>query len=350
MQVNIRTYTADLRTHASRLAESGVPLADLTGLAVLVQPDNVKRSFQHQLRKEGLTQPKGKICYRLFGQIVVIKKAAQFLGVPVEHMTLLHKRLKWVRPQKKGMSATKKARLSQFSNRDVERTFLDLPTRVALELDKIVSPTHLDALEMQSAAALELHIHWPVRIGNLADLDLEKHVRRPPGGIPGRWLFEVEGDEVKNDMPLIYDLNEESSELLDLYVRKFRPILLRDRTCSKLFLTQHGKPKRRAQLAQQMKGFLKRRLGLEWNSHLMRSLSGQILLDEHPGHYVDVQRMLGHSHIQTTLSAYVGTETKASFRQYDETLERRRGRTVIPGLVKGSEPKMPVQRNRGKTA
>lgn len=164
----------------------------------------------------------------------------------------------------------------------------------------------------------------------------------------GCWLFEVEWNEVKNDDPLTYHLNAESSALLELYLREFRPILLRDRTCSKLFITQHGKPKCRALLAEQLKGFLKRRLGLEWNTYLMRSLSGQILLDEHPGHYVDVQRMLGHRHIQTTLSAYVGSETRASFRKYDETLERRRGQSGL-SLFKEPQPATRGRRKRGST-
>ena len=341
----VKVYWYDLRAHASHLTESGIPIDELSSLTSLVNTDNVKRSFQHQLRKEGLTQPKGKICFRLFGQMAAILAAARFLQVPEEQMLLLKKRMKWVRPAKTGMSSTKKARLHQFSDPEVEGKFLNLPSAVAAELSNIDKPTALDALEMQTTAAFELHINWPVRIGNVADLDLEKHIRRPPGGVQGCWLFEIEGDEVKNDMPLSRQLNEDSSALPELYVRKFRPILLRDRNCSRLFITQHGRPKSRSELAQQMKRFLKRRLGLQWNSHLMRSLSGQILLDEHPGHYVDVQRMLEHSNIQTTLAAYVGTETRASFRQYDETLERRRGKSSIDFPA---EPRHPADSRKTK--
>jgi integrase len=178
---------------------------------------------------------------------------------------------------------------------------------------------------MQSAAALELLINWPVRAGNIADLDLEMHIARPPGGTAGKWKFLIESGEVKNEVNLYRELNEDSSALLEYYLRRYRTKLLGNRTCTRLFITQHGKPKSRAQLGIQLKRFVKRRLGLDFNLHLMRSLAGKIHLSEYRGHYVDVKNILGHKDINTTLGAYVGLETDQSFELYDESLERRRG-------------------------
>ena len=343
---SVKAYHYDLHAHFSHLAQSGVPKDQLGSLAALVDAENVKRAKRHQLERKGLRKPDRKLCYRLRCQISAVISAARYLKVPREQLLRLEKLRKTVRPPKGTMSPKVQSRLAQFSRDEVEADYLNLPYRVARELQKVDQPNKLDALEMQSAAALALMHDWPARISNIAQLDFNIHIKRPPGGQPGSWYIHIPADDVKNEVELNVELPPECSALLELYRMKFRPILLGESACSRLFINQFGKVKSGQLLAVQLKRFVKRRLGLEWNAHLVRAFAGQILLDEHPGHYADVQKVLAHKNIKTTMSAYVTSETKASFKIYNDVIDRRRGTSHLTS-ENGAQRRKDIRRGRG---
>jgi hypothetical protein len=70
----------------------------------------------------------------------------------------------------------------------------------------------------------ELLLMAPMRIGNLASIDVERHLIRP--GRTGRALHIVfASGEVKNRQPLEYPLPPESVALLETYLSQYRPAL-----------------------------------------------------------------------------------------------------------------------------
>ena len=66
----------------------------------------------------------------------------------------------------------------------------------------------------------------PMRLANLAALELERHVQWTRS--PGRTVVHIvlPGREVKNGLDLTYELPEPTVHLLELYLREYRPALL----------------------------------------------------------------------------------------------------------------------------
>jgi site-specific recombinase XerD len=68
---------------------------------------------------------------------------------------------------------------------------------------------------------------------------------------------------------------------------------------------------------------------LRVNPHLFRHVTAKLYLDQNPGSYEVVRRVLGHRSIDTTTAFYTGLETSAAVRHFDETiLHLRRGSGV----------------------
>ena len=88
---------------------------------------------------------------------------------------------------------------------------------------------------MQTALALAILLICPIRVKNLAALNLERHVRRSrPGG--GKVHLVIPAHEVKNRADLEFELSPDVVAILDRYIEaRFRPRLLRvpARGCSR---------------------------------------------------------------------------------------------------------------------
>ncbi len=65
----------------------------------------------------------------------------------------------------------------------------------------------------------------------------------------------------------------------------------------------------------------------------MRHLGAKLFLDQEPGLYEVVRRVLGHRSIDTTTASYTGFETKAAALYFDEVIERLR-RSALPTRIR----------------
>jgi integrase len=61
-------------------------------------------------------------------------------------------------------------------------------------------------------------------------------------------------------------------------------------------------------------------LGFAINPHVFRHLAAKLYLTAHPGRYHDVQLLLGHRSVETTVSYYVDLEAEEAFRHFDAVL------------------------------
>ena len=83
------------------------------------------------------------------------------------------------------------------------------------------------AVLVQMAVAVEILLMTGLRINNLANLDIERHLVRPSRRKPDLHIV-IAGEEVKNREPLEYPLPAESAALVQRYLEEFRPRLARD--------------------------------------------------------------------------------------------------------------------------
>jgi integrase len=191
-----------------------------------------------------------------------------------------------------------------------------LPLELAVEAEA-GKLTYKAALQMQKAVAIEILIVTAMRLNNLQHLNLDHHVVQWRPGGPMHLVITKE--EVKNAVDLEFPLPQESAALLDLYCRRYRPLLL-DQPSRWLFPGENGKPKGKTTLSYQVRTIIRSRLGLEVNPHLFRHIAALAYLRANPGGHEVVRRVLGHRSLETTTSFYTGLETEAALRHFDEQI------------------------------
>ena len=104
---------------------------------------------------------------------------AAYLKVKGDQLDELKRLAKVARHRPTGMCARNKERLQPFKDPEVMRRMMRLPLDVAKRLKDVKSPTIAQAQETQLAVLLELLCHLPMRVKNVASLDLKKHFQRP---------------------------------------------------------------------------------------------------------------------------------------------------------------------------
>ena len=232
-----------------------------------------------------------------------------------------------------GLTATNRKRLLPFDDPAKVRTLLLLPERLMVRAKK--TPNRVAAARLaQTAAAIEILLMAPIRLQNLASLDLERNLIR----LGDELHIVIEPEEVKNRAPLQFPLPQKSAALIGDYVRQFRPALNR---CNggALFPGRTRRAKRQNVLGKQISKVIYSFTGLEIHTHLFRHIAAKLFLDANPGCYEVVRLVLGHKSIKTTLSFYTGLEHAAAARHFDANVLRlrRRHRKVQQGRRRGKK-------------
>jgi integrase len=187
----------------------------------------------------------------------------------------------------------------------------------------------------QTALAIELLLVAPMRIKNLASIDLTQHLVRP-GRARGVVLLSFVRAEVKNDQVLDYPLPPSSIALLDRYLADYRPLLAPPGSTA-LFPGRDGLAKGRMVMGPRISRTIFKYTGLKMHPHLFRHFAAKLQLEAEPGSYEVMRRVLGHTSIATTTRAYAGTESAAAVRHYDKVVERLRDR---PGLAPATKRRL----------
>jgi integrase len=222
-----------------------------------------------------------------------------------------------------GMSEKARQRLAQLDTPDVERRLLVHSRAELTKLAATKRPVRQDAVRCSVLLAIELCLRAPMRIENLAALDLDRHFVWPPRR-NGDITITIARDEVKNRQPLHYVIGEATAGLLYVFLDRFRPMLVSQPT-SALFPGMNGGHKRNDTLSKQITHLLKSELGLAWHVHAFRHLAARIYLRAHPGDFEGARRLLAHTSIETTSRIYDGLEMRSVTERYDQLVESLRG-------------------------
>jgi integrase len=200
------------------------------------------------------------------------------------------------------------------------------------------------AVRAQMAVAIEILLMAPVRMSNLTTLDIEKNLVRLG---QGRALhIVIGGEQVKNGEPLDYPLPPESVDLLERYIREFRPHLTSAGNTA-LFPGIGGGSKNQAFFGTQISRTVCAHTGLRVHPHLFRHIGAKLFLDANPGAYEVVRRVLGHRSIDTTTGFYTGLETAAAVRHFDKTILHLRRESGAEGY-KGTKSNAPKRSEKSK--
>lgn len=319
-------YLNNLRWYLSVLVQDGASPDQFMSLRDCIDPVLLKRALTLRLAGRPIDE---KTKPGLSAMATAIMSIARRVGAPEKDLDEIRRLAKKVQHRPDGMCEKNVERLAQFDDEGARRALINLPFQIARRLAEVKNPTIRQAQEMQNAVLLGLLLFLPIRIKNVAALDLEKHLRRPAGS-SRRWIVRFNPNEVKNDTAIDGSLNESLSAMITRYIAVFRPVLLKKPT-SKLFVGQTGVGKDPHTLGKQFFNLVKRELGLRVNAHLMRHFAGFVYLEANPGHYEAVRQMLGHKNIKTTIAFYTKASSDASYNRYDKIIVNQ----VDPSLLEG---------------
>jgi len=280
-----------IRSFASALVRRGRDPAMLTSLSKLIEIDAFKSGLRFFLDREGGT-PTTAIA-DLASSLKAV--ARHHVRVEPHHLDQIGSIIRRLAPGRRGLTETNWARLRHLDDRENMFALLRLPDELIGQARRHRNHQR-GAVRAQMAVAIEILLMAPVRMSNLTKLDIEKNLVRLGHG---RALHIVIGaEEVKNRELLEYPLPPESVDLLERYIREFRPHLTSAGNTA-LFPGIDGGSKNQAFFGTQISRTVCAHTGLRVHPHLFRHIAAKLFLDANPGAYEVVRRVLGHRSIDT---------------------------------------------------
>lgn len=316
---SIQSYDRLFRAFLSALVHRGRDPQSLQSLSTVVAVETVKDGLHFFLDRAG--GEKTKQAYNIARMLTAL--ARHWVKVDKDHLEKLRAICRRLDMGQKGLTPKNRDRLRQFNDLANVAALVGLPQRVAMRLSRRTNPSRADALAMQNALMVELLLLVAMQIGNLASLDLERNILRTRPRGQGVVHLVISAEKVKNGVAIEAELPPETVRLLDVYLERYRPLLLAHPS-SWLFPNGSGGPRSPIALGTQISKFLRRECGLQVNPHLFRHFGAKSYLEAHPGAYGVIRLVLGHLSVDTTTRAYCGTETAAAMRHFDEHVLRLR--------------------------
>jgi len=151
---------------------------------------------------------------------------------------------------------------------------------------------------------------------------------RPARPLPSR--LAAPGAITKNQKPVDWPIPRASAALIGEYLEKFRPAIAAPDNPF-LLPGEDGSGQRSANaLANALVGLIDELCGVRVTLHMVRHFAAWRYLKEHPGHYEDVRRLLGHRDAATTMGFYVAFETEAVAARFNGMIlkEKRQTRAI----------------------
>lgn len=314
--ITVRHRNFQIRSFASALVLRGRDPGTITSLRDLVEIEAFKEGLKFFIERRG-GRSTGAISHLARSLKAV---ARHHLRLDRDHLDKLGAIISRLESGGCGLTETNRARLRQLDDLQNLEALLRLPRKLMGIAARNPRP-HRGAVEAQIAVAVEILTMAPMRIGNLVKLDLDRNFVRPGRG--GAMHIVIEPEEVKNSEPLDYPLPPQTVELIERYLREFRPRLAPAGSTA-LFPGRGGGPKVVGGLAEQISDTIHSYTGMRINPHLFRHVAAKLYLDSNPGGYEVVRRVLGQRSINTTVRFYTGLETASAVRHFDATILRLR--------------------------
>ena len=310
----------ELQRFASALVHAGIDASALTSIAVLVDKSNIATGLRW-LRDNRFG---GELTGGLQNIAIALATAARrHARVDPEHQATLDSIARQCGASERGMTLKNRLRMEPFKDPATLRSYLDLPEKITVVAVNTKNAERA-AATAETALVIAILTWCPIRVGNLREIDLDRHLRREVRGRQQRVYLVVPGQQVKNNVDILFELPPPVVELLDRFVDDFRPRLAPSGSRF-LFARRSGDaPLDYGSLARRVKQAFRDHLGVTFTSHNFRHLAGLIWLMENPTGFEVVRRLLGHKAASTAMDHYVGLQTDVAHQAFSELLARRR--------------------------
>ncbi|MCA0201926.1 MAG: site-specific integrase [Proteobacteria bacterium] len=314
----IAGYIMTIRRFASALVHRGVVAqANLNSLTDFFSGDRFKQGLTFFVERDG-----GAVTRHLVALATDLRNIAKhyckLAPGPLSVVTGICNNLD--NQVRKELSETVRRRLRQFDDPENVKRLLSLPAEErarGLKCKNLVRQARF----MERALTIDILIHCCLRIQNLRTINLETDVYTANG----KSYLTISAERVKNGRHLDFELPEPVAEVLADFLTIYRPRLASPDS-PYLFAGDEGGPRSHGAMREALTKCIKQRTGLEMHPHLFRHTIGKIVVEQDPGAYAAFSQHLGHKRLDTTLSNYLGTETKAAGRHVNGLLTKAMGK------------------------
>lgn len=309
------TYRYFLLRFTSHVIATGIPVNEIGCLVDLLQPARAEAGLRQMLM-----QNDGKTSVSISDTAGLLLTVAAHLGLSEEVRSALSRfKVRLAKRQTGGMTAKNRDRLRVLRDPTILRRLLRLPEDI---LSRPLGEYHHRALRAwEDAIGIGILLYCPLRVSNLATIDITRHLQRAG---KGRMYLVFPANEVKNNRPLEFELPAHLVKMIETYLAARAPTICTSH-CPFLFpATLKTGPVAAPRLAERLKQRLHNEIGVVMNAHLFRHFAVMIYLDANPGGYEVARQMLGHSSVSRTISVYSGLETIGATQAFAKVVDALR--------------------------
>lgn len=320
----IKQYRHNVSIAVSGLVHSGVPMDELSSLGEVFRPDRLDQALGFlRNRADGrITDQMAQMTLRS----LVIARWCKFSQDDIQQLEEIsfsvREHMLIERGSRRGMTVKNRALLDRLD----EQRFADqvqlLPFTLLDRARKKPDRRSTPAL-VRTALAIEILLICSVRRANLVDLELGKSIRKIGHGKDAFWVIERDGVEVKNEEDLRFKLEGSTVELLELYLRDWRPKLC-PHTSPWLFPAADGTCLDPRTMAHAVGAQSKRVLGVAITPHQFRHISAALWMKDNPEGIFTISQHLGHRDVNTTRRYYAPSQQRQASRHFQEHILRSR--------------------------
>lgn len=157
----------------------------------------------------------------------------------------------------------------------------------------------------------------PLRLRSFAGLEIGRHLQRSESGV----TLSLGPDDTKNRRPYESELAATLTNLLDSYLRDYRPILLGNHDSNRLWIAWTGDAMTDGSIASRICKITARELGRPINPHLFRDCAATTIAIDDPDHVRIIHALLGHSGMKASERHYNQAKGIEAGRQYQSMIQ-----------------------------
>ena len=327
--LSLRLQRTHIHSAASAAIAAGIPIDQLSSLASIVEPETFRALLRHRWQEDGCTLS----AYTHGVAVTLIAIASEWVKAPSDAVAILKALRSKLGTLPSGLTKKNRAMLRTFDDPRLTAALIQLPDRLWHATRRLLATSRRPFIDLQSALAIDLLIHVPLRMKNLTALSFDAHLHWPQGRRKPA-LITFAGEETKNDVGLEFEVPTVLADRLWVYRNEIAPAVISKRPDA-VFVSFTGKPRTQAAIKTAIERTVLRHLGVKLTPHQFRHLAAKIALDANPGAYELVRQLLGHKNLKTTTNFYAGVNT------------RRAGRAHADLVMKLRESKLGRGRHRG---
>ena len=312
--VTLKAREYELRIFVSALVHRGRDPTSLLSLAVCLTLENFTEGLRFFYARFG-----GKPSATSHNLSANLKSVARhWVGADDETLRRMADITRKLSVERSGLTQKNRERLLPFNDPVMCRKLLVLPLELQREIKRGKLPEYRHRVLGQMAVAIEILLFVPIRIKNLAALEIDRHLVKAGKKL----LLTIPSAEVKNRAnDLDFELPEPTADLVRWYLKEVRRS---DAGNMALFPGASGSHKDKDTLGIQITQTVHKYTGLQVNPHLFRHLAAKLYLDQNPGGYEVMRRVFGHKKMDTTSNFYAGLETRGAARHFGQEILKLR--------------------------